>query len=189
MLSNYYRYLNFSENCFDKEKLVSDLSKDLIKDKNKHWDHLENYFASEIRDLLSTFNYRLINAELFYTAPFDRLPWHVDMNPPEDFIKINFVWGSKLHVMQWGELKNPDIPMETLRTEVESQYAKFHPSQIDPRASITIDKPILVNVGRPHRVVNLSQDGRWCFCMILTCNDRRIFFDDAVKTLNEYVVD
>jgi hypothetical protein len=189
MLSNYYRYLNLPEDSFDKNKLSSDVSIDLDKNRNKHWNRLDNYFTNDIKEWLLKFNYTLTNAELFYTAPFGQLPWHIDMNPPENFVKINFVWGSKNHLMEWGELKNANISIDTFRTEVGSQYSKFTQDQIDSKIAITITKPILVNVGKPHRVVNLSREGRWCFCMILTCNDRRIFFNDAVNTLNEYVLD
>lgn len=189
MLSPYYRFVRFPFHFFDQEKLTSKKSKNLNIDQNNHWNNLVEVFNDSAHDFFSKFNYEITNAELFYTAPKRELAWHIDMNPPEDFMKINFVWGSESHSMLWGELKNPSITYETSLTKVSSQYIKLTNTDIFLKKTLFIDNPVIVNVGRPHKIYNYSEKGRWCLSMILCSQGRRILFNDAVKALSEYVAD
>jgi len=188
MQSPYYRFIEIPSNFFDKEKITVDLSKNLDKNKNKHWNNLNHFFDASIFSFFSSIDYNLINSELFYTPPYGDLIWHIDMNPPEDFIKINFVWGSTFHYMLWGELKDLSKTRQTSKTEVDTQYIKLSNDEVILKESITIVKPALVNVGRPHKVLNHDKIGRWCLSLILTQNDQRILFENAVRKLSEYVV-
>jgi hypothetical protein len=190
MLSNnYYRLLDFPFNFFDKEKIEKDMQGSFDPTKNKQWSSLTRYYNSESREFFKKFNYDLINAELFYTPPLGRLKWHIDMYPPEDFIKINFVWGSTDHVMEWGELKTSTSNMTVSKTEVDTQYVLLNDTDVTSVISVKIRDCALVNIGRPHRIRNLSSRPRWCLCAILTHQSTRIPFTSAAEALNEYVVD
>lgn len=188
MQSPYYRFLNLPFDFFDKQSLVEEKSKNLNQYENRHWNNLTEIFYPATHDFFLKFNYKIINAELFYTPPRGELVWHIDMNPPEDFMKINFVWGSDSHMMLWGELKKLDGNYQTSKTRVDTQYIRLNNSDVVLKEGISIDSPTIVNVGKPHKILNYSDSGRWCLSIILTCDDRRILFEDAVDALNEYVV-
>lgn len=188
MLSSYYRFIKIPFNFFNKDDLDKLVIKELDKSKNKHWNHLTNIFNKDSHEFFSKFQYNIINAELFYTPPYGRLLWHIDMNPPEDFMKINIVWGSKNHKMAWGELVDTNKKYPTSKTEVSSQYIKLDDNEVIPKESITVDKPIIANVGRPHKILNDDINGRWCLSIMLTKNNKRILFKDAIIDLSEYVV-
>jgi hypothetical protein len=187
-INNYYRLLNLPILCFDKENLETSVLGSFDTNKNKHWTGLSSWFSNEAISFFSKFDYKIINAELFYTPPHGELLWHIDMNPPEDFIKINFVWGSTNHVMEWGELTSSNFTPVVQKTEVNSQYIKLTEKNVSPTKKVQIHNAALVNVGRPHRVLNYSDNARWCFCMILEQNSKRINFQKAVIDLSEYVV-
>ena len=190
MLSNnYYRLLNFPFDFFDKEKIEKDMRGNFDSTKNKQWSSLAQYFNSQSRKFFKKFDYELINAELFYTPPLGQLKWHIDMHPPEDFIKINFVWGSTNHLMEWGESKISSSDMIVSKTEVDTQYVLLNSRDVTDIISVEIKDCALVNIGRPHRVRNFSSHPRWCLCAILTHRSKRITFESAAATLNEYVVD
>lgn len=188
MPSNYYRFLNLSTIFFDQDLLTQTISKNLNKFKNNHWDHLDSIIYDSGIDFFSKFDYKIINAELFYTAPNSSIVWHTDMNPPEDFMKINFVWGSDKHLMTWGELKDSNKNYSTSKTKVESQYIRLNADDIIKTESIQIDKPTIINSGKPHRVLNFDERGRWCLSLIIMKDNKRILFKDAINALNEYVV-
>jgi hypothetical protein len=181
--------LNFPFDFFDKEQIEKDMHDSFDPRRNKQWASLDQYYSLQSRKFFQMFDYELINAELFYTPPFGGLKWHIDMYPPEDFIKINFVWGSTDHVMEWGELKTPGIEMTVSKTEVNTQYALLKDRDVINIVSVKLKECALVNVGRPHRIRNFSSQPRWCLCAILMHNNQRILFRDAVSAFNEYAVD
>lgn len=190
MLSNnYYRFLTLPFEFFDQRGLTEQKSKNLNRLRNNHWNNLTEILYPSTYNFFSKFNYKIINVELFYTPPNGELVWHIDMNPPEEFMKINFVWGADSHLMLWGELKNNDRTYQTSKTKVDTQYIRLDDSDVIVKEGISIDKPAIVNVGKPHKILNYSEVGRWCLSIILTYCDQRIMFKDAVYTLNEYVVD
>ncbi len=188
MPSPYYRFLNLPDIFFDKDQLSFDLSKNIDRTKNKHWNNLNYVFNDKTFLFFSMLDCSLINSELFYTPPCGKLVWHIDMNPPEDFIKINLVWGSASHDMCWGELRDPAKSYFTSKTEVDTQYIKLSDEEVIQTETVQIIKPALVNIGRPHRILNYSDQGRWCLSSILTHNDQRLLFNDAIRRFNEYVV-
>lgn len=188
MLSPYYRLLEIPVEVFDKEKLSTKKSQTIDVHKNYHWNGLVDVLNNEAHNFFSKFNYQVSNVELFYTPPGGILEWHIDMNPPEDFMKINFVWGSESHCMCWGELKNPSKHYETSITRVSSQYIKLTGLDVFLKKTLFINVPTLVNVGKPHKIYNYGENGRWCLSIILCHQGKRIMFADAVNKLSEYVV-
>lgn len=184
----YYKFLDLQFKICDSFYVVESLG-NFNQSRNKHWDQLFHLVSPEVFTFLKSKNIKLHNVELFYTAPYGQLPWHTDMNPPEDFVKINTVWGSSNHIMCYGEIKDKDRSFITSKTEVNSQYISFNENEIANSLSVIVDKPILINAGRPHKIINYGSDSRWCMSLILTKQERRILFDDALKIFSEYAVD
>lgn len=195
MLSNpYYRLLNFP-NCFNSQALEQDLSVGKELDTNGHWKKSEwsGRTTALTEDfhvwLWDTFKCTVINIEVFYTAPLWRRGWHLDMNPPSDFVKINYAWGDPLKSeMQWGT-SITDKPLVSGTTTAGTQYVGYRDDEIVLADKVRFDKPALVNVGRPHRILNYSDQGRWCLCIVPGYNGKRILFPDAVNIFSEYVLD
>lgn len=184
--SEYYRYLDISPNCFDRNHIEAVFSKFLDQNKNnqwRDWTRPESLFSSDIRAWLDSLGCVIGNIELFYTIPqcLERV-FHIDMDPPRDYVKINFIWGSDQHVMQWGESKSLSQTLSSSKTVVGTDYLSYHETDIDIRESLTIKNPVLVNVGRPHRVLNYRDQGRWCLCLIprRKKTNQRILFQEAL---------
>lgn len=91
--------------------------------------------------------------------------------------------------MEWGETSIPGYTPTIGYNAVGSPHMIFSPLEIVTTESVIINKPILVNVGVPHRAVNAGSTGRWCLFLIPKKNGDRISFDNALKILNEYVLD
>jgi hypothetical protein len=189
-MSEYYRYLNIENTFFDKEVLMGKyIPPDL--NKNKQW-RIEGADLSIINDTWFKQNGCTIQvAELFYTAPHSKIKWHIDISgysPLFDYVKINIVWGAEeSHYMQWGEMIDEKCVSEIGYNSAGSPHMIFEPEQIEMTESVTIDKPILVNVGVPHRAVNDSDLGRWCISLIPKKNNNRIAFKQAIKLFHEHL--
>lgn len=193
---SYYKFLNLPSNSFNKELLMNELAEYDLTIKTtpagrhwRNWGHRTSLLTNELYTLLDSINCDVLEAEVFYTAPFSILPWHIDMNPPADNTKLNFVWGNANHKMRFGEIADYSTLSTTSTTQAGSQYVEFNDSQVIPKEIVCLYKPALINSGRPHNIVNWSPEGRWCLSVILTHNNNRILFDDAVKMFSEYVLD
>ena len=194
LLNPYYRLLNFP-NCFDQDKLEQELSDGQVSFENGHWKKPEWVGRTTVLSedfhvwLWETFKCTVINIEVFYTAPLWGRGWHLDMNPPSDFVKINYAWGDPLKSeMQWGQ-SNTVKELITSSTTAGTQYVGYKDDEVVLDKTISFNKPALVNVGRPHRIINYSNYGRWCLCIVPGFNGKRILFPDAVNIFSEYVLD
>ena len=154
----------------------------------KKWQGRTSIVSNEFHNLLDNLGCTIFFAELFYTPPNGTLEWHVDSENISSFIKINCVWGSNNHVMQWA---NPlvDINKPASTTTAGTKYLKFNEDEVEIVSETKILQPTLVNVGVPHRVKNLSNVGRWCLGLVLHKDHNRISFNNAVSLFNEYVQD
>ena len=189
-MSNYYRYLNIENNFCDKELLMRKYVPENLN-KNKQW-RLEGTDLSVINhDLFKKTGCVMHVAEIFYTAPHSKIKWHIDTSgytPIFDYVKINIIWGTdNSHYMQWGELIDQNYVSDIRYNIAKSPYMNFETPQIKLVESVTIDKPILVNVGVPHRAVNDSDSGRWCLSLIPKKNNTRIEFNQAIDIFHEYL--
>lgn len=196
MLSNYFRFVRFPVTCFNKEQILNELAEYDLTIKTtpagrhwRNWGHRTHIITPEFHEMLSRIGCEVLEAEVFYTAPYSALPWHIDMNPPADNAKLNFVWGNTDHKMNFGEVRDFTALHETSTTKAGSQYVEFAPHQISPKISVCLNQPTLINSGKPHNIVNWSPDGRWCLSVIITQRGSRILFNDAVTLFSEYVLD
>ena len=183
----YFKSLNILNDCFDREKIITSIS-NFDPTKLSMWKLEEAMFNDYFVNWLSNLGCQIFFTELFYTPPYRNLVWHIDSDKPSEFIKINFIWGSQKHYMQWGELISQKS-LEVSKTVTNTKYIEFKDYEIRTLESTTINKPAIVNVGVPHRVVNLDNTGRWCLSAIIHNNKGRIQFNDAVDLFNEYVLD
>jgi len=188
MPSPYFNFLTIDFQICDVEFMCSQLD-NFDRSKNKHWNHLKNFISKDIEIFLHKFDIEVLDVELFYTPPHGFLPWHTDMNPPEDFVKINYVWGSLHHLMCYGEIISKDQIFNTSKTEVGSQYIGLQEKDVYNVTAVKINKPTIINAGRPHKILNFDSTSRWCLSLIITKNHRRILFEDALDIFNEYVED
>jgi hypothetical protein len=189
-MSDYYRYLTGEHDFCDKQLLTTKIAHDNLN-KNKQW-KFEGKDLSFINDEIIRKTGCIMHvAELFYTAPHSKINWHIDTSgytPIFDYVKINIVWGTdESHYMQWGKVIDENYVSDIQYNLATSPYLRFDPSQIEITESITIDKPILVNVGVPHRAVNDSDLGRWCLSLIPKKNDERIAWNQAIEIFHEYL--
>lgn len=194
--SPYYRFINLPENSFNKDTLMTELSEYDLNIKTtpagrhwRKWGCRTHLLTDELYAVLDDINCSVLEAEVFYTAPFSVLPWHIDMNPPADNTKLNFVWGNNNHKMRFGEIIDFSALGTTSTTKAGSQYVEFSSTQVNPKDIVCLSKPALINSGRPHSIINWSPEGRWCLSVILTHNNQRILFSDALKLFNEYALD
>jgi hypothetical protein len=183
----YFKSLNILNDCFDQEKIINSIS-NVDSTKLGMWKLEQVPFNDYFVNWLSDAGCQIFFTELFYTPPYRNLVWHIDSNQPSNFVKINFIWGSQKHHMQWGELISPRS-VSVKETVANTEYIEFKDYEIKILESTTIINPTIVNVGVPHRVVNIDNTGRWCLSAVIHNNDQRVQFDDAVKLFSEYVLD
>jgi hypothetical protein len=182
----YFRYLNILNDCFDQEKIINSIP-NFNPSRLDMWKleqvSFNNYFVNWLSDL----GCQIFFTELFYTPPRKNLVWHIDSNQPSHFVKINFIWGSQKHYMQWGELVVPKI-LSVKETITSTEYIEFKDYEIKTLETTTIFRPAIVNVGVPHRVVNLDNTGRWCLSAIIHKENSRLTFDDSTILFKEYII-
>jgi hypothetical protein len=188
----HYRFLNIVDGCFDKVGIENTFSRFLDRNKNNQWRDWArpcDIFDTAVVEWVGDLDCEIANIELFYTIPqcLERM-FHIDMDPPRDFVKINFVWGSQDHIMQWGDPVDSRA-RPTAKTVVGTSYISYHDTEIAITESVKVEKPILVNVGKPHRVLNYSDQGRWCLCLIPRHRQTgdRILFDQALEVFKDYI--
>jgi hypothetical protein len=193
MMPAYYRHLNIPNDPFNKQSLM-----DRVRDNDmhkvrmwKHWSYKDPVFKPEFHAWLDSLGCYVANAEVFYIPAGEQLVWHLDMWPPQDHVKINFVWNAPNHTMQWGKCINPAKQIDIAWTPMNTHYVSFEPEEIElvEQTKVREENPILVNVGVPHKVINRSDVARWCLCIVPHYDKKRILFEDAVKIFSEYVVD
>jgi len=154
--------------------------------KRGHWiesGNLIEFLGEETITWLESKNLIVSKIEIFYTAPMFTTAWHVDMNPPQDLAKLNFVYCEGINYMQWGIV---DENIEDLSYQTNSVGTMF--LNCDNKISTITDqchikKSALVNVGKPHRIVNQSNHNRWCVSLLLwKANPReRLTFHESLN--------
>jgi hypothetical protein len=183
-----YYPITIPADCFDKEQLVTELSEEINPKQFyiwKKWFNRTTLLSEEFHQWLASLGCYVFFVEVFYTPPSGKMIWHIDTEEPSNFIKINFVWGSRFHIMQWGESKNSGSHS---LTPADTKYLKFSNDEIKIIDSIKITAPTIVNIGVPHRVINNDQTGRWCLSVNIHKDGERIPLDVAKKIFSEYAL-
>ena len=172
-----------------------DLLKSMFNLKDNEYFHTildkENdiWLSEEFENWLARFNLSIKRIEIFHTEPLKTTGWHIDMNPPSDYVKINWVYEKGISYMEWGEEHFNSLP-ETKITMAGTSYLRLQSDAVDMMCSHHLQGPTLVNVGYPHRVVNEKNSDRWCLSAIVwnKKNNSRLLWDDALKLLENYLI-
>lgn len=185
----YFLPLTISDNFFEKEKLVSNLNFDPKEFfMTRQWFDRTDLLSDEFHQWLDSVGCRVFFAEVFYTPPGGKMIWHIDTEAPSNFVKINFVWGSKHHAMQWAvPIKELDKTEEF--TSANTKYLSFSQEELRIVATTKIETPTVVNIGTPHRVINNDRTGRWCLSVNIHKDGNRIAIEEAKRLFSEYVLD
>jgi hypothetical protein len=132
-------------------------------------------------------------SEAFYTPPGMTLGIHTDGRdgPQSTRCKINWIYGAPGSRMVWFEPIDPDYTGIDHVTGAGTVSRIFEKHMIRKVLDIGPASPSLLNVGRPHTVVNHTPHRRWCFSY--TIRDLRtgkiLQWHDAVERLKEWIID
>ncbi len=184
----YYIPLKISNDLVNKEVLFQEINQeqqDFYMTRN--WFGRTNILLEDFHRWLESLGCSIFFAEVFYTPPGGRMLWHIDTEAPSDFVKINFVWGSQHHVMQWG-IYNRQEPKEISLTSASTKYLNFEPNEVTLVKSYKIETPTIVNIGTPHRVINTDKTGRWCLSVNVHKDGNRIPISKAEEVFSEYAL-
>lgn len=181
-MNNYYRYINTPENSIN----TSAFFEDIVEVKERcicgsgfwpgKWQHNSEVFTEEFRSWLDSFNCRILKAEAFRVFPHTALAWHNDTNDNTNAkdldlnltTKINFMWGDLENCfMEYGELINPPIGRNITVNRRGRRAYVYDPEAMTVVCRFSLEKPILINRGPTHRVVNQSNEDWVCLSCII----------------------
>lgn len=185
----YFLPLKISDEVFNKDTLVSNLKFDPNEFfMTRQWFGRTDLLTEEFHQWLGDLDTEVFFAEVFYTPPGGKMIWHIDTEAPSDFVKINFVWGSRYHAMQWAlPIKEKTKPEEF--TSAGTKYLSFTQNELRIVETTKIEVPTIVNIGKPHRVINNDKTGRWCLSVNVHRQGNRISITEAKEIFSEYVLD
>ncbi len=151
-------------------------------DENQIW--LSENFEIWLRQ----FGLYIQRLEIFHTQPNKITGWHIDMNPPQDWIKINWIYETGISHMEWADLEI-DTPLISKISTAGTSYVQFEPNVIRPICRHSFKGPTLINSGKPHRIDNNKMTDRWCLSVIpwYINNRRRVLWQDALEIFKDYI--
>lgn len=139
---------------------------------------------------LQQFNVRVDHYESFYTHPGSRISVHIDDEQFDNSCKINYVFGGAGSTMSWWEaLDSSRITHKT--TPIGTKYLYIEPEYSRKVYETTItSKPVLVNVGKFHKVDNPGSEPRYCLSHILWDIDKnqKLQWEDAVVKFKDFLL-
>lgn len=168
MLKNFYELPTIPLPIADQQFLENRYNFDNIK--RGHWiesENLTNFLGEDIIRYLTDKNLTVPKIEIFYTAPYYTTNWHIDINPPVNLAKLNWVFCRGVNFMQWG---NTDIDSSDLQSSTNcagTSYLNCNNKISNVSDQCHIKNAAIVNIGVPHRVINASPYKRWCVSAIL----------------------
>jgi hypothetical protein len=147
------------------------------------------WLSDEFESWLSQFCLHIQRLEIFHTEPNRITGWHTDMNPPTDWVKINWVYEEGVSHMEWAEL-NITSPLISRPSIAGTSYVRFEPEITTTVCRHYLIGPTLINAGLPHRIDNSKNTDRWCLSAIPWHTDRqcRVLWKDAVEIFRDYLI-
>lgn len=144
----------------------------------------------KLTDFLSSLGIAVPYAEIFYTPPLRILPLHVDGDYLSNFCKLNFIFGGEGSLMQWWELKDKDVPLNYHINKNGTRYLRIETNECEFVWQEKVGQPGLVNIGRPHQVVNCTNTPRWCmsYCLYDNINKGMLQWENASKIFEQYQI-
>jgi hypothetical protein len=148
---------------------------------------VENYFSSDLLDLMSDLGLDIFAGEGFYSKPFLRSQIHID-NSKKDISKMNFqIFGKKSKMCWYSEKEN--IRTETVRDPIIGPYIMYDNEDVTLVHCQEIKYPSIVQVGIPHNSLNNVED-RWVLCLnyyFKNTNIVRPTMDEARNIFSKYI--
>lgn len=185
----YYQPLNLPVKCFDQLFVINTLKEIIDPKKFYIWKIDLSTFTKEFYSLVNSLGCDIFYAELFHTPAGRNLVWHIDTEDSSDIMRLNFVWGSTKHMMQWGSPVKKDYESNVFPTVTGTKSINFKDHEIKTIESYCITNPTIVHVGVPHRVVNYDKTSRFCLSVNLHKGEEKLMFEDAKKIFSEYMLD
>jgi hypothetical protein len=156
---------------------------------HKVFDHENHIWLSEkFEDWLKSLGLHIQRLEIFHTEANRITGWHIDMNPPKDWIKINWIFEKGYSYMEWADL-NIKEPLISLPSIAGTSYVRFEEESTKMVCRYNLKGPTLINVGRPHRINNSKSTDRWCLSTIPWYTDKqcRVLWQDAIQIFKDYL--
>lgn len=119
------------------------------------------------------------HAAVFYTGAQTILPPHIDSDMLGDWCKLNLIFGAP-GTMSWYE--SSDVGTLDL-TPDGLPYTHLDPRACKVLVSTRVKRSTLVNPGRPHSLINVSNEGRWALSLVLRENGELVSVDRAYEKL------
>jgi hypothetical protein len=146
------------------------------------------WLSKEFETWIKSLGLHIQRLEIFHTEPNRITGWHTDMNPPTDWVKINWVFEEGVSHMEWAELDtiNPLISRPSI---AGTSYVRFESENTKMICRYNLRGPTLINAGRPHRIDNDKSSDRWCLSTIPWHSDRmcRVLWKDALEIFRDYL--
>ena len=156
---------------------------------HKVFDHENHIWLSEeFEQWLKSLGLHIQRLEIFHTEANRITGWHTDMNPPTDWVKINWVYEEGVSYMEWAEL-NTQGPLVSRPSIAGTSYVRFEPENTKTTCRYNLKGPTLINSGRPHRIDNSKNTDRWCLSTIPWHSDRqcRVLWDEAIEIFKDFL--
>ena len=181
----YYAYIDCPLVPFNPKEVEGEVMRNRSMDGKTTYAISPDVLSSEYVYWLKQFGATPFKPEVFST-PLDTMKiWHIDQVNPRPNTRMNWVWGSNEHTMEWGELTDPK-GLTIGHTQDNFPFSKVDPDYVESKTEVNIMslQSIIINGGVPHRVGNFSKtDVRWCFSVFPVIDGVRILFNDAVSTV------
>lgn len=181
----FYQPLDIPFNCFDKDAVMQ-ITTDFDPSKFYIWKVDLSVFSDDLESFLKTKGCKIFYSELFHTPAGRNLIWHIDTDVQSDIMRLNFVWGSNKHYMQWGDTVKKDYTNNIFPTVTGTVSINFKDHEVRATESYCISSPTIVHVGVPHRVVNYDKTSRFCLSVNIHKDDEKLMFNEAKEIFNEY---
>lgn len=146
------------------------------------------WLSEEFELWLKTLNLYVPRVEIFHTEADRITGWHIDMIPPSDWVKINWVYEDGVSYMEYANL-DKTAELNVKRSVAGTPYVRFEPETTNTAFRYNLKGPTLINAGQPHRVYNKKETDRWCLSAIIWHTDKqsRVLWDDAVEIFKDYL--
>lgn len=204
-MEKYFRYVSVPDNSINKEEFNAKIlaGAEYLACGSVYWpgfwSHHSNVFTNELRDWLEKFNCEILRAETFKIYPNTALAWHNDTNDnplmadldPHQTTKLNFTWGNvDKCTMEYGHLQNHPIGITIVKNTRGRMTNLYDPAQMVVDEEFTLSKPVLINRGPTHRLVNHSDQDCFCLSCILIDSTTKLHltFIEAIERFNSVCV-
>jgi hypothetical protein len=158
----------------------------------KHFQIDVNHVSNKLKLMLAARGLSVLLVEIFYRRPNAVSYIHSDKGEfgrlIGDYAKLNWVYGGDGSVMNWYNINKNCVPKEE-NTAIDSYALYYEESQVEMIHSQKVNRPSLVQVGCPHRVVNGPTE-RICVSLVFVYDDdkrKRVTFQDAKTLFSEFI--